>query len=73
MKKGTRVYVEYLDITADLHSDKDLDCVVGRVTGWILSDKKPVLKLTTSDYKDGCEHKDRMSIPQGCVIKKEEI
>jgi hypothetical protein len=73
MKKGTRVEVKYYDITADLHSEKDLDCVVGRVVGWILSDRKPFLKLTTSDYADGCDCKDRISIPQGCVISKEQI
>lgn len=73
MRKGTRVYVEYHDITADLHSEKELDCVVAQVCGWILSDTKLFLKLTTCRYKDGCECKDRMSIPKGCIIKMEEI
>jgi hypothetical protein len=73
MKRGTRVEVKYHDITADLHSASDLNCVVGRVVGWILSDSKPFLKLTTSFYEDGCDYKDRMSIPQGCVISKEKI
>jgi hypothetical protein len=73
MKKGARVFVQFDDITADLHSDKELDCVVAEVCGWILSDRKPFLKLTTSDYADGCDCKDRISIPQGCVISKEQI
>lgn len=73
MKKGTRVFVEYDDITADLHTDKELDCVVAQVCGWVLSDTKRYLKLATCRYKDGCDYKDRMSIPQGCVIKKEKI
>jgi hypothetical protein len=73
MRKGKRVYVEYEDITADLHSDKDLDVVIAEVCGWVLSDTKKHLKLTTCRYKDGCDHKDRMSIPKGCVVKMEEI
>ena len=73
MRKGTRVYVQYDDITASLHDDKDLDCVVAEVMGWIISDTKKHLKIATCRYMDGCDHKDRMSIPQGCVIKKEAI
>ena len=73
MKKGTRVYVEFDDITASLHDDKDLEVVVAQVMGWIISDTKKVLKLATCRYKDGCDHKDRMSIPAGCVTKKELI
>ena len=53
MKKGQRVFVEYEDITADLHSEKDLDCVVAQVCG--------------------CDYKDRMTVPAGCVITKEKI
>lgn len=73
MKKGQRVFVEYEDITADLHSEKDLDCVVAQVCGWVLSDTKRYLKLTTCRYKDGCDYKDRMTVPAGCVITKEKI
>ena len=73
MKKGTRVYVEFDDITADLHSDKELNCVTAEVCGWVLSYTKRFLKLTTCRYKDGCDYKDRMSIPTGCVVKMEEI
>ena len=73
MRKGTRVFVEFDDITADLHTDKELDCVTAQVMGWILSDTKRFLKITTCRYKDGCAYKDRMSIPQGCVVKKEKI
>jgi hypothetical protein len=73
LKKGTRVYVEWEDITADLHCESELNCVVAQVCGWILSDTKRYLKITTCRYKDGCDYKDRMSIPQGCVIKKEVI
>ena len=73
MRKGTRVLVEFDDITAKQHSDEDLNCVVGRVVGWILEDTKRVLKLTTCFYLDDCDYKDRMSIPQGCVTKKEVI
>ena len=73
MKKGTRVYVQFEDITADLHTDKDLDVVIAEVMGWVLSDTKKCLKLTTCRYKDGCDYKDRMSIPAGCVVKKEAV
>ena len=73
MKRGTRVYVEFQDITADLHTDKDLDVVIAQVMGWVLSDTRKVLKLATCRYKDGCEYKDRMSIPAGCIVVKEEI
>lgn len=73
MKKGQRVFVEYEDITADLHSEKDLDCVIAQVCGWVLSDTKRYLKLTTCRYKDGCDYKDRMTVPAGCVITKEKI
>jgi hypothetical protein len=73
MRKGQRVYVEFDDITASLHDNKDLDTVVGQVYGWIISDTKRTLKLATCQYKDGCDYKDRMSIPQGCVVKKEAI
>jgi hypothetical protein len=73
MKKGARVYVQYDDITADLHTDKDLDCVTAEVMGWVLSHTRRYLKITTCRYKDGCDCKDRMSIPTGCVIKMEVI
>ena len=73
LRKGTAVYVEFQDITADLHSEKELDVVIAEVMGWVLSDTKKVLKLTTCRYKDGCDCKDRISIPQGCVVKKEKI
>ncbi|MHC5061898.1 MAG: hypothetical protein ACYTFK_12540 [Planctomycetota bacterium] len=73
MKKGTRICVTFEDITADLHTDKDLDVVIAEVCGWVLSDTKKVLKLATCRYKDGCSCKDRISIPSGCVIKKEVI
>lgn len=73
MTKGTRVYVEFDDITASLHDDKDLDTVVGQVYGWVLSDTKRTLKLATCQYKDGCEFKDRLSIPAGCVTVKEKV
>ena len=73
MKKGTRVYVEFQDITADLHTDKDLDTVRGCVTGWVISDTKDTLKLATCRYKDGCDFMDRMSIPAGCIVTKEQI
>jgi hypothetical protein len=39
MRKGTRVYVEFDDITADLHSENDLEVAEGEVVGWILSDR----------------------------------
>jgi hypothetical protein len=73
MKKGTRVYVEFDDITASLHSDNDLECVVAQVCGWVISDTKRYLKLATCRYKDGCDYKDRITVPQGCVIKKEKL
>ena len=73
MRKGTRVYVTFMDITADLHSDKDLEPVMAEVMGWVLSDTKKVLKIATCRYKDGCDHKDRMSIPRGCVESVEVI
>ena len=73
MRKGTRVYVEFNDITADLHSDKDLDTVVAQVMGWVISDTKKTLKIATCQYKDGCDCRDRMSIPAGAVVKKEEV
>lgn len=73
MRKGTRVYVCFEDITANLHSDSDLDCVVAEVCGWVLSDTKKHLKLTTCRYRDGCEYKDRMSIPKGAVISMEVV
>ena len=73
MKKGIRVYVEFQDITASLHDDKDLDTVLAQVMGWIISDTKKTLKIATCKYKDGCDYKDRMSIPQGCVVRKEVI
>jgi hypothetical protein len=44
-----------------------------QVYGWIISDTKRTLKLATCQYKDGCDYKDRMSIPQGCVVKKEVV
>ena len=73
MKRGTRVYVEFSDITADLHTDKDLDTVLAQVMGWVISDTKKTLKLATCRYKDGCDFKDRMSIPAGCIVTKEQI
>jgi hypothetical protein len=73
MKKGARIYVQFEDITADLHTDKDLDVVIAEVMGWVLSDTKKCLKITTCRYKDGCDYKDRMSIPARCVVKKEVV
>jgi hypothetical protein len=73
VKKGARVYVEFDDIVADLHSESGLDCVVAQVMGWVLSDTKRYLKLATCQYKDGCDCKDRITIPNGCIIKKEVI
>jgi hypothetical protein len=75
MRKGTRVYVEFDDITADLHSENDLEVAEGEVVGWILSDTKRALKLTTCRYQDGKLHKekDRFTLPRGCVRSMEEI
>ena len=73
MRKGTRVEVVFDDITAELHTDRDLECAVGVVVGWILSDTKRCLKLITSEYKKGCDYKDRMTLPKGCITKMEEI
>ena len=73
MKKNDRVLVEFEDITASLHDDADLNTVVAEVMGWVISDTKKVLKIATCRYKDGCDFKDRMSIPAGCVIRKELI
>lgn len=73
MKAGTRIYVEFDDIVADLHSESDLDCFVAQVMGWVLSDTRRYLKLATCRYKDGCDCKDRMTIPKGCIIKMEAV
>jgi hypothetical protein len=73
MKKGTRVYVQWEDITASLHSEEDLKPAVAEVCGWVLSDTKKYIKLATCRYKDGCDCKDRMTIPRGCVIEVKEI
>ena len=74
MKKGSRVYVRFMDITADLHTEKDLEPALCEACGWILSDTKKALKLTTCRYpEDKCNLKDRITIPKGCVESVEVI
>jgi hypothetical protein len=73
MLKGTRVYIEFDDISADLHTPDQLDCVVAMVCGWVLSDTKRYVRIATCLYKDGCDYKDRMTIPKGCIVKMEKI
>jgi hypothetical protein len=72
MKKGTRVYVVWEDITASLHSEEDLKPAIAEVCGWVISDTKKYLKIATCRYKDGCDLKDRMTLPKG-VIKSMEV
>jgi hypothetical protein len=73
MKKGTRVYVQWEDITASLHSEEDLQTAVAEVCGWIISDTKRYLKIATCRYTEGCDCKDRMTLPKGTILKVEEI
>ena len=73
MKKGTRVFVTWLDITADLHTDKQLDPVLAESVGWVLRDTKTVLELTSCRYTDGSELNDRIAIVKGCVKSIEKI
>lgn len=73
MKKGTRIYVRWLDITAITHSDEELNPVVAESVGWIIRDTKKVLEMCSCRYMDGCDHKDRIAIPKGVIEKMEVI
>ncbi len=73
MKKGTRVYVRWMDITADLHTDAELNPVLAESVGWVLRDTKKVLELTTCRYMDKSATNDRIAIVKGCIESVEVI
>jgi len=73
MKKGDRVYVVWEDITANLHSDEELNLVVAETVGWILRNGKKELEIATSRYRGGCDYKDRITIHKGVVVSMEKI
>ena len=73
MKKGTRVYVQWWDITANLHTDEELNPVLAGSVGWVLRDTKKVLELAYTRYKDKSGVTDKIAIVKGCVEEVEEI
>ena len=73
MKKGARVFVRWLDIQADLHTDAELNPAQAESVGWILRDTKKVLELAYTRYTDGCKLVDKIAIVKGCVESIEEI
>ena len=78
MKKGTRVYVRWMDISADLHTDEPIEPVLAESVGWIVRDTKKVLELETCRYpidrkKHHCKLRDGIAIPRGCVESVEPI
>ena len=73
MRKGTRVLVKWWDITADLHTDVQLDPVLAESVGWVPRDTKKVLELAYSRYKDKSGVTDKIAIVKGCIESVEEI
>ena len=73
MKKGTRVFVRWWDITVDLHTDEELNPVLAESVGWVLRDTKKVLELTSCRYTDKSDTNDRIAIVKGCIESVEEI
>jgi hypothetical protein len=73
IKKGTRVYVEWWDIVADLHTENDIEPAVAQSVGWIDSYTKKYLRLFTTKYKDTIQLADKIVIPVGCIKSIQEI
>ncbi len=73
IKKGTRVYVEWWDIVADLHTEDDIEPAVAQSVGWIDSYTKKYLRLFTTKYKNTIQLADKIVIPVGCIKSIEEI
>lgn len=75
VSKGDAVYVEWMDITADLHSDAKLEPAAAEVMGWVDSVTKKYIRLSTCRYKtdEHCDLKDQIAIPMGCVERLEII
>ena len=73
MKRGSRVYVKWLDISASLHTDEACEPVEAESVGWIIRNNKKFIELATSRYVKGCDCKDRIAILKGCIEKMEEI
>ena len=73
MRKGKRVYVRWLDISADLHTEEQCNPIEAECMGWVVRDTKKVLELAYCRYVKGCELADKIAIPRGCVIAIEEV
>ena len=76
MKKGDRVYVVFKDLSADLHTDGPIQSVTGELVGWIVRQDKSKtgdIEFTYCRYKDGCNLRDGIAIPKGCIISMEKI
>jgi len=76
MKKGTRVLVEWVDITAALHTEEDIEPVLAQSVGWIDCNNKNWLRLVNSRYKEDKKFSklaDKIVIPKGCIKSVIEI
>jgi len=66
-QNGTRVYVEWWDIVADLHTEDNIEPALAQSVGWIDTHTKKYLRLFTTKYKDTIELADKIVIPVGCI------
>jgi hypothetical protein len=74
MKRGNRVYVQWWDISADLHTEDRIEPILAECVGWIERNNKKELALTYCRYKKGtCKLKDGIAIPKGAVESVEVI
>jgi hypothetical protein len=72
-KKGDRVFLEWLDIVADLHSEDAIEPAEAQTCGWIETIGPKYVRIITSRYTDDRKLADRICIPRGCVTKIEVI
>ena len=71
-KKGDRVFIEWVDIVADVHTEDDIVPCEAETVGWVDAQSPTWIRVLTSRYLDGCNLADKIVIPKGCIknVKK---
>lgn len=76
MKKGDRVLVVWYDITAELHTEDDIEPVEAETVGWIDCCNKNWVRIVTTRYREKrrfAKLSDKIVIPKGCIKSIEGI
>lgn len=66
-KKNDLVLIDWIDITAALHTDEEILPTNAQTVGWVQASTKQWVRLVTTKYLDGSDLTDQIVIPKGVI------